>query len=58
MHKYISLMLVIFVSMHPIIADELDTQVCNAKLLQVLKPDYPITNYQGYSVVSLSLIHI
>ena len=49
MHKYLTLMLVIIVSMHSIIADELDTQVCNAKLLQVLKPDYPITNYQGYS---------
>ena len=55
MHKYLTLMLVIFVSMHSIIADELDTQVCNAKLLQVLKPDYPITNYQGYSVVSFNI---
>ena len=48
-------MLVIFVSINSIIADELKTQVCNAKLLQLLKPEYPKTNHQGYSIVSFNI---
>ena len=55
MHKYLTLMLVIFVSIDSIIADELKTQVCNAKLLQLLKPEYPKTNHQGYSIVSFNI---